>query len=62
MENLGQDWSSLTRQNAVIAYNLALAAAGALYDNYANYGIRNVLRNPDRLPGITADLDQKLGF
>jgi tetratricopeptide (TPR) repeat protein len=62
LENLGQDWSSLTKQNAVAAYSLALSAADALYDNYANYGIRNVLRNPDTLPGITANLDQKLGF
>ncbi len=52
----------MTRQNAIAAYSLALAAADALYDNYANYGIRNVLTNPDRLPRITADLDQKLGF
>ncbi len=44
------------------AYTIALAAADALYDNYANYGIGNILRNPDRLPRITADLDQKLGF
>jgi tetratricopeptide (TPR) repeat protein len=62
LENLGQDWSSLTKQNAVSAYSLALSAADALYDGDVNYGIRNVLRNPDRLPGITADLDQKLGF
>jgi len=62
LENLGQNWSSLTKQNAVTAYSLALSAADALYDNYASYGIRNVLSNPDRLPGITADLDQKLGF
>jgi tetratricopeptide (TPR) repeat protein len=62
LENLGQNWSGLTKQNALTAYSFALAAADALYDNYANYGIRNVLRNPDRLPGITADLDQKLGF
>ena len=62
LENLGQDWSSLAKQNAAFAYSLSLSAADALFDNYANYGIRNVLRNPDRLPGITADLDQKLGF
>jgi tetratricopeptide (TPR) repeat protein len=62
LENLGQDWSSMTKQNAVAAYSLALSAADALYDNYASYGIRNVLNNPDRLPGITADLDQKLAF
>jgi tetratricopeptide (TPR) repeat protein len=62
LENLGQDWSGMTKQNAIAAYSLALDAADALYDNYANYGIRNVLSNPDRLPRITADLDQKLGF
>jgi hypothetical protein len=62
LENIGQNWSGLTKQNAVTAYSFALAAADALYDNYASYGIRNVLNNPDRLPGVTADLDQKLGF
>jgi tetratricopeptide (TPR) repeat protein len=62
LENLGQDWSGMAKQNAIAAYSLALSAADALYDSYANYGIRNVLRNPERLPGITADLDQKLGF
>jgi tetratricopeptide (TPR) repeat protein len=62
LENLGQNWSSLTKQTAVAAYSLALSAADTLYDNYANYGIRNVLNNPDTLPRITADLDQKLGF
>jgi hypothetical protein len=46
----------------VAAYQLALAAADALYDNYANYGIRNILNNPATLPRITADLDAKLGL
>ncbi|HTC34604.1 MAG TPA: hypothetical protein VK724_14585 [Bryobacteraceae bacterium] len=62
LESIGQDWSGMTKQNAIAAYSLALAAADALYDSYANYGIRNVLRNPDGLARITADLDQKLGF
>jgi tetratricopeptide (TPR) repeat protein len=62
LEDLGQDWSRMSRQKALNAYSLALAAADALYDNYANYGIRNVLSNPNTLPRITADLDQKLGF
>ena len=62
LENLGEDWSRMPKQTAVAAYSLALAAADALYENYANYGIRNILNNPDKLPGITADLDQKLGF
>jgi tetratricopeptide (TPR) repeat protein len=62
LENLAQDWSAMSTQKAVTAYSLALAAADALYENYANYGIRNVLRNPAALPRITADLDTKLGF
>jgi len=62
LENLGQDWSGMSKQNAIAAYSLALAAANALYDNYASYGTRNVLSNPNTLPRITADLDQKLGF
>ncbi|MGA2879511.1 MAG: hypothetical protein ABSG13_11210 [Bryobacteraceae bacterium] len=62
LENLRQDWSRMSTQNALAAYSLALAAADALYDNYASYGIRNVLNNPDTLPRITADLDAKLGL
>jgi len=62
LENLRQDWSRLSTQNALAAYSLALAAADALYDNYASYGIRNILTNPATLPRITADLDAKLGL
>lgn len=62
LENLRQDWSRLSTQNAQAAYSLALAAADALYDGYASYGIRNILNNPESLPRITADLDAKLGL
>jgi tetratricopeptide (TPR) repeat protein len=62
LENLRQDWSRMSTQNALAAYSLALAAADALYDNYASYGIRNILANPATLPRITADLDSKLGL
>jgi tetratricopeptide (TPR) repeat protein len=62
LENLRQNWSRMSTQNAIAAYSLALAAADALYDNYASYGIRNILTNPDTLPRITADLDAKLGL
>ena len=52
----------MSTQNAMAAYSLALAAADALYDNYASYGIRNILSNPESLSQITADLDAKLGL
>jgi hypothetical protein len=62
LESLHQDWSRMSTQNALAAYSLALLAADALFDNYASYGIRNVLNNPTTLPRITADLDAKLGL
>jgi hypothetical protein len=62
LEDLRQNWSRMSTQNAQAAYSLALAAADALYDNYASYGIRNILNNPATLPRITADLDAKLGL
>jgi len=62
LENLGQNWSRLSADNARLAYNLALAAADALYDNYSGYGLRNVLNNPQSLAQVTMELDKKLGF
>jgi hypothetical protein len=62
LESLGQNWSGFGADRAQTAYHLALAAADALFENYQNYGIRNILNNPDRLPQISADLDRKLGL
>jgi hypothetical protein len=62
LEDLHQDWSHLSIENARLAYNLALAAADALYDNYSSSGIRNVVNNPQNLPQITSELDRKLGL
>jgi hypothetical protein len=62
LERLGQNWSGYGADRAQTAYRLALAAADALFENYQNYGLRNVLNNPDRLPQITADLDRSLGL
>jgi tetratricopeptide (TPR) repeat protein len=62
LENLRQDWSLLNMENARVAYNLALAAADALFDNYSTYGIRNVVNNPQTLGQITAELDKRLGL
>jgi tetratricopeptide (TPR) repeat protein len=62
LEDLRQNWSRLSTENARIAYNLALAAADALYDNFSSYGIRNVVANPQILQQVTAELDKKLGL
>jgi len=62
LEDLRQNWSRLSTENALLAYNLALAAADALYDNYSSYGIRNVVSNPQVLQQVTAELDKLLGL
>lgn len=62
LENLAQSWSRMSAQHARLAYTLALSAADLLWEQYAAYGIRNVLRDPARLPQITADLDRRLGL
>jgi hypothetical protein len=62
LENLRQDWSRLDSEHATLAYALALAAAEMLYENYGNDGVRNLMRNPERLPAISANLDKRLGL
>ena len=62
LSNLGQDWSRLDAEHARLAYALSLAAIEIFYQDYANYGIGNLLRNPERLGSITADLDRRLGL
>src|ERR1700675_2742059 len=53
LEDLRQNWSRMSTENARIAYTLALAAADALYDNFSSYGIRNVVSNPQILQQVT---------
>ena len=48
--------------HATLAYALSLAAIETFYQDYANYGIGNLLRNPERLGQITDDLDRRLGL
>lgn len=62
LENLHQDWSRLDTDHAVAAYALSLAAVEMFYQNYAAYGIRNLVNNPNKLAAITADLDKRLGL
>ncbi len=62
LSNLGQDWSRMDAEHAALAYALSLAAIDTFYADYANYGIANLLRNPERLAPITIDLERRLGF
>lgn len=62
LENLGQDWSRLDTAHAQVAYALSLVAVEMFYRDYAQYGLGNLLRNPERLAQVTAELDKKLGL
>ncbi len=60
LSQLTQGWMGLDAKNAAVAYSLALDAVELLYDNYHSDGVRNLMRNPERLPAIAADLDKRL--
>jgi len=60
LNELGRDWSHLNPEQAQAAYAMSLAAVDLFYANYSGLGLRNLLRNPGRLPEITADLDRRL--
>jgi hypothetical protein len=62
LSNLKQDWSRLDADHAAVAYALSLAAVELLWKDSGDDGVRNLLRNPDRLPQVTAELDRKLGL
>ena len=47
---------------AAAAYALSLAAVELLWNEGGRESVGNLLRNPDRLPQVTADLDRKLGL
>jgi len=62
LSNLRQDWSRLDAAHAALAYALSLAAVDLLWQDTGDDGVRNLLRNPERLPQVTEDLDRKLGL
>jgi hypothetical protein len=60
LENVGQDWSRLDSAHAAVAYGLSLEAVEMLYQSQVP--IPTLLRNPDHLATVTADLDKRLGL
>lgn len=62
LEALRRGWSGLDTQSARLAYSLALEAVDALYETFGTDGVRNLMRNPERLPAVSAELDKRLGL
>jgi hypothetical protein len=62
LTRLGGDWSGLDTSSARVAYSLALRAVEIFNQDFGAYGLRNLLRNPEKLPSYTAELDKRLGL
>ncbi|HEY2842119.1 MAG TPA: hypothetical protein VGJ09_00655 [Bryobacteraceae bacterium] len=62
LSNLKQDWSRLDAQHASEAYALSLEAVDLFWNEAGRDGVQNLLRNPESLPQVTAELDRKLGL
>lgn len=61
LEWLSNGFTGMNSQQAQIAYLTSLHAAEIMYDSLHNDGIRNILRNPARLPAVMEDLDKRMG-
>lgn len=62
LTKLGGDWSGLDTTSARMAYAVALRAVEIFNQDFGGYGLRNLLRNPDKLAGYTSEIDRRLGL
>lgn len=60
LAKLSGGWGGLNTQQAALAYAYALVAADLLVKEFGNDGLRNLLRNPERIPAISKELDKRL--
>jgi tetratricopeptide (TPR) repeat protein len=58
--NMSQNWSRMSSEHAAVAYSYALAAVELMLDRYRDFGLQNVLRNPEYVATVAADLDKQL--
>jgi hypothetical protein len=62
LTKLGGDWSGLDTSSARMAYGMALRAVEIFNQDFGGYGLRNLLRNPEKLAGYTTEIDRRLGL
>lgn len=60
LDRLGQDWSRMSAQHAAMAYAYSLLAVELFFEHHSQYGIANLVRNPEMLARITEDLDRRI--
>ncbi len=62
LAKLDGDWSAMDVVNARLAYNVALRAIEIFNQDFGAFGLRNLLKNPDKLPYYAAEIDKRLGL
>lgn len=60
LQQLAGSWNNLGHREAALAYAVAHEAVDLFYRHHSAYGIRNLLRNPEQLERVAADLDRRL--
>ena len=60
LNRMSQTWSRMSTEHAQLSYAAAYTAVDLFYEKFKELGIRNLLRNPDRLPQIADELDKLL--
>ena len=58
---LSNGFGGMDANSARMAYALSFDAAEIMYADFHNDGIRNILRNPARLPAVMEELDKRMG-
>lgn len=62
LSKLGNGWGGLNADQARLAYAIALRAMEVFEQEMSAIGYRNLMKSPERLPQITAELDKRLGL
>ena len=60
LEKISGSWNRLGSRDAAVAYTVSLAAAQILYQDFQDYGVRNLLNDPSGLPRATQKLQKRL--
>ena len=60
LAGLGQTWGNKSTADAQFAYGMALVAVDLFYQYHAEFGVRNLMNNPQALAAIADDLDKRL--
>jgi len=57
---MSQTWARMSPDHARLAYGIALYAAELFFAHHQEFGIRTLVRNPEYLDRIAADIDRRM--